>query len=195
MNIINTNIKSDLKRTKVGLIPADWSYVEVGNVFTFLRGSSFSRSKLNYDYQEESIFNIHYGDIHSTYTKPILNCKDSDKIPVLNSDISISSNIDCLMDGDVLIADASEDYEGVGKAIELENIAGRKIIAGLHTFALRDHSGLTVEGFRAYIFKNPNISLALKKIATGSKVYGISKSNLDKFKIVLPTLPEQQKIV
>src|SRR5690606_9053421 len=97
-------------------------------------------------------------------------------------------------DGDVIIADASEDYEGVGEAIEIKNLNGKAAISGLHTFALRDLDSKTVPGFRTYIFKNPNVKKALKTIATGSKVYGISKGNIQKFKIVLPPLPEQQKI-
>ena len=64
----------------------------------------------------------------------------------------------------------------------------------MHTFAFRDIDNKTVAGFRTYIFKNPNVKKALKIIATGSKVYGISKGNIQKFKIVLPPLPEQQKI-
>ncbi|MGK0387126.1 MAG: type I restriction enzyme S subunit, partial [Patiriisocius sp.] len=89
----------------------------------------------------------------------------------------------------------SEDYEGVGTAIELQNLNEKKVISGLHTFALRDKEGLTIEGFRTYIFKNPIVKKSLKTIATGSKVFGISKGNTQKFKVVLPTLAEQQKIV
>ena len=140
------------------------------------------------------MFYIHYGDIHATYKKPILDFEIEREVPKLNEGVVLPNTVEYLKDGDVIIADASEDYEGVGEAIELKNINGRKVIGGLHTFALRDFENKTVAGFRTYIFKNSNVKKALKTIATGSKVYGISKSNIQKFRIVLPPLPEQQKI-
>ena len=68
------------------------------------------------------------------------------------------------------------------------------MISGLHTFAFRDKNKKTAEGFRVYIFRNLLVKKALKTIATGSKVYGISKGSIQKFRVVLPPLPEQEKI-
>lgn len=185
--------KEGYKETKLGWIPEDWKTPEIKNVFKFLRTSSFSRNQLNYETENETYY-IHYGDIHATYKTPILDFEKVQTVPKLNDDVVLPATVDYLKDGDVIIADASEDYDGVGTVIELTNINKRKIISGLHTFALRDNSNLTIEGFRTYIFKNPLVKKALKTIATGSKVYGISKSNVQRFKIVLPPLPEQQKI-
>jgi len=186
--------KDGYKMTKLGIIPNDWSTPAISEVFEFLKTTSFSRNQLNYE-EDNDIFYIHYGDIHATYKTPILDFERNKNVPKLNKDVALSASVQYLKEGDVIIADASEDYEGVGTAIELQNIDEKKIISGLHTFAFRDKEGLTVEGFRTYIFKNPLVKKALKTIATGSKVYGISKGNVQKFKIVLPTLPEQQKIV
>lgn len=181
------------KKTKLGWIPEDWETPRIDEVFDFLSTNSFSRNQLNYE-EEEGVYNIHYGDIHATYERPILDFEIQNRVPKINKGIAISDNADYLKDGDLVIADASEDYEGVGEAIELKNVNERKVISGLHTFAFRDKTNKTSEGFRVYIFRNPLVKKALKTIATGSKVYGISKGNLQKFKIVLPTLPEQQKI-
>ncbi len=185
--------KVGFKQTKLGRIPEDWSTPTIAQVFDFLSTTSFSRNQLNYE-EENDIFYIHYGDIHATYKTPILDFERIKNVPKLNKDIKLPVTVQYLKDGDVIIADASEDYEGVGTAIELKNIEQKKVISGLHTFAFRDKDGLTVEGFRTYIFKNPIVKKALKTIATGSKVFGISKGNIQKFKIVLPPLPEQQKI-
>ena len=187
-------IPKGYKKTKLGVIPEDWRIKPISNVFEFINTNSLSRSKLNYDISGNSIYNIHYGDIHATYIKPILDFNEENKIPIINDDVILSDNTVFLQDGDLIIADASEDYEGVGKAIELKNINGHKVIAGLHTFALRDKTNETSIGFRAYIFKNQKVSNRLKTIATGSKVYGISKANLAKFDIILPPLPEQKRI-
>ncbi|WP_197062555.1 restriction endonuclease subunit S [Muricauda sp. MAR_2010_75] len=181
------------KKSKLGHMPKGWTTQSINDVFDFLTTTSYSRNQLNYE-EDNKVFYIHYGDIHATYNEPILDFKSIDEIPRLNNDIVLPKNIQYLKNGDVVIADASEDYEGIGTAIELVNLEDNKAISGLHTFALRDKKGLTAIGFRAYIFKNPNVKKQLKVIATGSKVYGISKTNIQKFNIVLPPLPEQQKI-
>mgnify|MGYP003624706469 CR=1 FL=1 len=181
------------KYAKLGVIPDGWTTPKINEVFQFINTTSFSRNQLNYDADNE-LFYIHYGDIHATYKKPLLDFEIETNIPRLNKDVELPNTIQYLKDGDVIIADASEDYEGVGEAIEIKNLNGKVSISGLHTFALRDINNKTVAGFRTYIFKNPNVKKALKTIATGSKVYGISKGNIQKFKIVLPPLPEQQKI-
>ncbi|MBW4969035.1 restriction endonuclease subunit S [Croceibacter atlanticus] len=189
----STLVKEGYKETKLGLIPKDWTTPTISEVFDFLKTTSFSRNQLSYD-DENKIFYIHYGDIHATFKKPLLDFEIEANVPKLNDNVTLPNNVQYLKDGDVIIADASEDYDGVGEAIEIKNLNGKTAISGLHTFALRDIDNKTVPGFRTYIFKNPIVKKALKTIATGSKVYGISKSNTQKFKIVLPTLPEQQKI-
>lgn len=189
----NINTKKGYKQTKLGWIPEGWTTPQISEVFQFIKTTSFSRNQLNYN-EESEVFYIHYGDIHATYKKPILDFENEIQVPRLNEGVELPNNIQYLIDGDVIIADASEDYEGVGEAIEMKNLNGKKVISGLHTFALRDFKDKTAVGFRGYIFKNINVKKALKTIATGSKVYGVSKGNIQKFKIVLPPLPEQQKI-
>ena len=173
-------------------LPHGWSSLPINEVFEFIGTSSFSRNDLNYEVDEESIYYIHYGDIHATYKNAVLDFNTETRIPVLNKNIKPSAHL--LKEGDLIIADASEDYEGVGEALEVYNIENKKVLAGLHTFALRDKNNITAHGYRAYLFKNPEVKKRLKTIATGSKVYGISKGNLEKFKITIPPLQEQQKI-
>lgn len=177
---------------KLDTIPSGWSSLPINEVFEFIGTSSFSRNDLNYEADEDSIYYIHYGDIHATYKNAVLDFDTETRIPVLNKDIKPSAHL--LKEGDLLIADASEDYEGIGEALEVYNLGDKKALAGLHTFALRDNSNKTAHGYRAYIFKNHEVKNRLKTIATGSKVYGISKGNLTKFKITLPSYKEQQKI-
>jgi type I restriction enzyme S subunit len=174
------------------IIPSGWSSLPINEVFEFIGTSSFSRNDLNYEVEEDSIYYIHYGDIHATYKNAVLDFDTETRIPILNKDIKPSAHL--LKEGDLVIADASEDYEGIGEALEVYNLGDKKALAGLHTFALRDNSNKTAHGYRAYIFKNHEVKNRLKTIATGSKVYGISKGNLTKFKITLPPYQEQQKI-
>lgn len=177
---------------KNNILPQGWTAKPINQVFEFIGTSSFSRNDINYEIDHNSIYYIHYGDIHATYKNAVLDFDTETRIPVLKEHIKPSTNF--LKEGDLIIADASEDYEGVGEALEVYNIENKKVLAGLHTFALRDKNNETAHGYRAYLFKNPEVKKRLKTIATGSKVYGISKGNLEKFKIILPPLPEQQKI-
>jgi type I restriction enzyme S subunit len=188
----NNTDKTPTKRHNNENIPQGWSSLAINQVFEFIGTSSFSRNDLNYEVDNDSIYYIHYGDIHATYKNAVLDFNTETRIPVLNKDIKPSTYF--LKNGDLIIADASEDYEGVGEALEVYNVDDKKVLAGLHTFALRDKNNKTAHGYRAYLFKNAEVKKRLKTIATGSKVYGISKGNLEKFKITLPPLPEQQKI-
>lgn len=181
------------KKTKLGWIPEEWEIALIEEVFTFLNTNSYSRNQLNYS-DDDGIYNIHYGDIHATYKQPLLDFEKERKIPKINNNVTLFQQLDFLKSGDLIIADASEDYEGVGEAIELKNLNGRKAVSGLHTFAFRDRSKKTSAGFRVYIFRNHFVKNALKTIATGSKVYGISKRNIAKFEIVLPSTSEQTAI-
>nr|WP_315167458.1 restriction endonuclease subunit S [uncultured Flavobacterium sp.] len=188
----NNTVTTPMQHHKNDIIPTGWSSLPINEVFEFIGTSSFSRNDLNYEVDEDSIYYIHYGDIHATYKNAVLDFNTETRIPVLNKNIKPTTYF--LKEGDLLIADASEDYEGVGEALEVYNINDKKVLAGLHTFALRDKDNKTAHGYRAYLFKNPDVKTRLKTIATGSKVYGISKGNLEKFKITLPPVPEQQKI-
>lgn len=169
-----------------GDIPQGWEVKTYAQVFNYLSNSSYSRSDLSnnglYGY-------IHYGDIHTKW-EYYLDCEQV-ILPKLNSDKTPS---EILKEGDLVMADASEDIEGIGKSIEILNIGGQKVIAGLHTILLRDKNDFFVNGFRGYIHQMPIVKNQLRKYANGLKVYGISKSNLSNIYILIPTKPEQTAI-
>lgn len=191
--IKNQYTKQEFINTPIGQLPLDWEVENISSIFDFIPTNSFSRSQLNYEYHDDSIYNIHYGDIHAAFKEPMLDFERIYNIPVLTNS-AINNNSHFLKDGDLVIADASEDYAGVGEAIELYNLKSKKVVAGLHTFALRDKKGKTANGFRTYLLKHPKVAIAIKVIATGTKVYGISKSNFAFINVPLPPLLEQQKI-
>ncbi len=173
-------------------IPKGWIMKRFGEVFEFLSTLSLSRSELTYEKTNDEIYNIHYGDIHSKFVFQILDFTKEKELPkIINNK---GNNYTFLQEGDLIIADASEDYAGIASCVELKNVNNKKITAGLHTFAVRDNSNLTVNGFRAYILKNDWVFNEVKKLATGSKVYGVSKTNIQNLKILLPPLREQEKI-
>lgn len=172
----------------------EWSSYNLGELLTFYSTNSFSREKLNYE--SGSVKNIHYGDIHTKYPS-ILSIENNKEVPFINNDLDLSkfSEDQYLQEGDLIIADASEDYEDIGKAIEVKNINNEKVLAGLHTILARDEKNMTVNGFKAYLFSTNNLKTKIKIIANGISVLGISKNNLSKINVKIPSKNEQQDIV
>jgi len=164
-----------------------WEVKTFGEIFKFLSTGSNSRSDLS-DHGEVKY--IHYGDIHTKWKYFLDFSKDI--IPSINKDKV--ENLPLLKDGDLVMADASEDYEGLGISVEVKNIKNEKVVAGLHTLLLRGDKKLVADGFKGYIQSIKGVQNSLKRIATGISVYGISKNNLRHIQIHLPPLPEQQAI-
>lgn len=187
------NNNSKYKDSPLGKIPWDWEVKLFGEVFEYLNTPSFSRENLTTEKTKNEIYYIHYGDIHATYNSEVLDFELEKRVPFLKDEF-YRENFTYLKEGDLVIADASEDYKGIGSSIEIRNIRDKKVIGGLHTLVARDNSTLTVNGFRTYIFRNPYVHNEIKKIATGISVYGISKSNLSNLKLPLPPIPEQSRI-
>lgn len=160
---------------------------------SFYSTNSLSRSNLNYE--NGNIKNIHYGDIHTKFPS-IINC-ESEEIPYINLDIDssrIKEDSYC-KDSDLIIADASENYDDIGKAIELINVGNQKIVAGLHTILARDTADITVPGFKGYLFQTDNLKKQIKIVTNGISVLGISKNNLKDLYVNIPSKEEQEKIV
>ena len=166
----------------------------MGDILTFYSTNSFSREKLNY--KSGSVKNIHYGDIHTKYPT-IVSLQDNSEVPFINDDVDLSKfkEDQYLCDGDLIIADASEDYNDIGKAIEVKDIGDEKVLAGLHTILARDEKNITVNGFKAELFSTNNLKTKIKIIANGISVLGISKNNLSKLEVKIPSKNEQNKIV
>ena len=170
----------------------DWKEKPYGENYRFLTTNSFSRDKLNYDFGE--VKNIHYGDIHTKF-KTLFDMS-IETVPFINDDVDISriDNDNYCQVGDLVVADASEDYGDIGKTIEIVNLDLKKTLAGLHTFLARPMGNSISIGFMGNLLKSWKVRKQVMTVAQGSKVLGLSKTNLSKIKLSLPTKPEQQKI-
>lgn len=168
----------------------NWEIKEFGNLYDFKTTNSFSRDNLNYE--NGSVKNIHYGDIHTKFNAQFDITKEL--VPFINEDIDVSKINDesYLIEGDLVIADASEDYADIGKAIEIINLNDEKTVAGLHTLLARRKSEDIAIGFASFVLKTNRVRLAVMKIAQGSKVLSISANRFAKIDLHLPNLPEEQ---
>ncbi|WP_157862712.1 restriction endonuclease subunit S [Thiomicrospira cyclica] len=174
------------KHTELGEIPEDWEVMTYGEIFTFLSTSTNSRADLS----EQGEFGyVHYGDIHTEWNNRLDLREES--LPRISKDL-VSSEF--VMDGDLIMADASEDYQGIGKSVEIFNVDEKRVVAGLHTFLLRDKNQKLADGYRGYLHSIPAVKRIFDRLATGMKVYGISKANLSTVCVPVSTLDEQTAI-
>jgi len=181
-----TEMKTGYKQTDIGVIPEDWDVKSYGEVFDFLSIISNSRADLCF---KGDFGYIHYGDIHTRWENTLDLSKN--ELPELRRD-KIKKLPASLRDGDLVMADASEDCEGIAKTVEVKNIREKKVFSGLHTFLMRDRNAVFSDGIRGYIHEMPVVRQQIQKVATGLKVFGVSKNTLKNVQILVPK-PEEQK--
>ncbi len=192
MNNIAKHIKPLKPKLRFAAFEGDWEQKRYGDIFSFYTTNSFSRDNLNYE--SGKVKNIHYGDIHTKFS--MLFDIQKEIVPFINEDIDFSRIKDenYCQEGDLVIADASEDYNDVGKTIELINLNNEKTLAGLHTFLARPNKHKMQKGFAGYLVQSWKVRKQVMTIAQGSKVLGIATGRLSKIELDIPKLPEQQKI-
>lgn len=181
-------LREGYKQTEVGVIPEDWIVKPVGEVFEFLRTGSNSRSELNDNGQ---VRYIHYGDIHTKWSF-FLDFSSND---VPRIDEKKVKNLPSLQDGDLIMADASEDHAALGLTVEAKNVKNARAVAGLHTILLRADKQVLSDGFKGYIFGINSIHDALVKVSTGTSVYSVSKGALKGVPIFFPPTEKEQRAI
>lgn len=174
------------KHTALGWIPNDWDIKELDSIFDTYSTANYSKAEMD---SEGVIGCLHYGLIHANNST---NIDLSKKIQYYSK--NELEKFEYLKEGDLVMVDASEDKEGINKSVEVFNLLGRKFIAGLHTYLLRDNDGNTAQKFRGEILNSPTVKQQFKKLAVGVKVYGVSKSQFNSILIPLPPLHEQRLI-
>lgn len=151
------------------------------------RIKSYSLSRDVETSQDTGLKYIHYGDIHLGKVSLIDN---GNSIPYIRSDTKMN---EFLQQGDLIFADASEDYKGIAEVAVVATDLSEKIVAGLHTIAVRPYS-IFDSIFLYYMFKTQTFRKYGYKVGTGMKVFGISPSNLMKYEFFYPDKKEQQAI-
>lgn len=169
-----------------------WEKHKMGELYSFKVTNSFSRENLNYEKGE--VKNIHYGDIHTKFQTLFDITKEI--IPFVNNEISIDriAESNYCQKGDLILADASEDLNDVGKSIEIVNLNNERLLSGLHTILARPISGKFKVGFCGYLFKSNRIRTQIQKESQGTKVLSISVPRISGISLTIPEKAEQQKI-
>ena len=171
-------------RTRLPGFSIHWEPKRLGDHLTFLRHGVNSRAELSNDGRVQY---LHYGDIHTTtdvFLDPHIN-----PLPTLS--MSRAKSLDRLQDGDLVLVDASEDLDGVGKSVEIKGLGGQEMVSGLHTIAVRFDKAVLADGYKAYLRFCPPFRKHLRRLAAGTKVYATNRAHIASVEMLLPRTDEQ----
>lgn len=167
----------------------EWDKRSFGDVFTFLPTATNSRADLSDD---GDAYYVHYGDIHTRFHGHLDFA--AQKPPRIAREKCPRAAL--IRNGDWIMADASEDLEGVGKAVEVRGLPENEpAVAGLHTFLLREKAPVFAPGFKGHLGGAEFLRNQYLRVMTGMKVFGVSKTALRDLIIPVPSSKEQQALV
>ncbi|MBP6733722.1 MAG: restriction endonuclease subunit S [Chromatiaceae bacterium] len=164
-----------------------WEVKRLGELFKFSGGYSASRDQLS----TEGHCYLHYGDIHGSSKTTIDTKGDFQDIPKLDIPLKRVSPNSLLADGDVVFVDASEDDEGTSKHVVVVNKGALPFISGLHTIVAKARTAELADEYLRYCFQTAAIRQQFMFYAVGTKVSGISKTNIVKLTLPVPPIPEE----
>ena len=168
----------------------DWSTKSMGDLFSFSGGLSASRDQLS----TSGHCYLHYGDIHGASKTYVDVQAEGHEIPKLNVSLGAVSPHSLLKNGDVVFVDASEDDEGTSKHVVIHNESDTPFISGLHTIVAKSKTSDLDILYRRYCFQTNAVKDQFRFYAVGTKVSGISKTNIAKIIIQVPPKYEQTAV-
>ena len=190
---VNEHIKTaatQLRTTGRARLPGfqgQWDVKTLDELFAFSGGYAASRDQLS----REGHCYLHYGDIHGSAKTSIDTKVDYEDIPKLNVPLKQISPKSLLKDGDVVFVDASEDDDGTSKHVVVVNKGNLPFISGLHTIVAKSKTNELCNEYRHYCFQTAAIRQQFLFYAVGTKVTGISKTNIAKLNLPVPSSDEQ----
>lgn len=165
-------------------IPLGWEIKRFKLLFSLGKGLSITKA----DLVDDGIAVVSYGQIHSKQNAGThLEQSLIRYIPETYHPVA-SSLLKC---GDIVFADTSEDYDGIGNAVlvDVEDI----VFAGYHTIWAREKEPLNSKYF-AYLFKSDVWRNQVRSKASGIKVFSITQKILNETSLLIPPIKEQRAI-
>lgn len=167
----------------------NWVEKSLDELFAFSGGLTASREQLS----DKGLAYLHYGDIHGSKKSYIDIEREYADIPKLDVPLNKVPSATLLGDGDLVFVDASEDDEGTSRHVVIKNPNAMPYIAGLHTIVAKSTNDLVDKNYRQYCFQSNDVKRQFKFYAVGTKVSGVSKSNIGKILLTLPPTNDEQR--
>jgi type I restriction enzyme, S subunit len=168
----------------------EWVPRSMADLFEFSGGLSASRDQLG----DVGSCYLHYGDIHLSNKTYIDLDAEQHLMPRLDVDLRKVSSSALLRSGDVVFVDASEDDQGVSKHVVINSRETHSLISGLHTIVARPKTDELIDLYKRYCFQASSVHAQFRFYAVGTKVSGVSKGNIGKIKLNVPSTAEQTEI-
>lgn len=156
----------------------DVEYKILGDIGTMIRGNGLQKK----DFTETGIGCIHYGQIYTYYGTV------ADKTKTFVSP-ELAKKLKKAQKGDVLISGVSENIEDVCKPL---GWFGDEICISGDMFAFRHNQNTK---FITYLLQSTNFHRYKERHAQGAKVTRVKTSKILDYKIPVPPLSEQKRIV
>ena len=177
------HIPSGYKPSPLGIIPEDWEVKRLGELFTFKNGVNASKES--------------YGEgVKFVNTMDVLNNTFIDS-NVLRGKVNVNDKIKkefIVSSGDVLFNRTSETREEVGCSAVYTD-SEEAVFGG---FIIRAHdikSNILDLLYKGYCFQPSYIRNQISALGNGAIRYNLGQEDLSRVKLLIPPLPEQQRIV
>jgi type I restriction enzyme S subunit len=164
-----------------------WREVGLDAIVSYVKTVALSRAQLDVS---SPLHYLHYGDIHTSRSVVL----DAAHAAMPRAPAVLATTAGRLRVGDLVLVDASEDPDGVGRSLEITSVPRGGIVPGLHTIAARFDKAVLADGFKAYLQFIPAFRAALLRLAAGTKVLATTRSHLSSVELPLPDVDEQRTI-
>ncbi len=171
MEVLNEN-KEGFKETKLGWIPDDWKIIQLNEIGEIINGLTYSPN------------DIHDDGVLVLRSSNIQNGKLSYKDNVYVN----TGKYNPVKENDILICVRNGSKNLIGKNTLITKEIGNVAFGAFMTIYRSVHNGFISQVFKTDFFKKE----VYKNL--GATINSINGSDLKKFKIPFPPLPEQQKI-
>lgn len=166
-------------------IPQKWRTSKLKYSGNFSKGLNITKAAL----VEEGIPVISYGQVHAkTNTGTGINESLIRYVPQDYHDTNKTSSVHL---GDFIFADTSEDYEGIGNCVYVDQES--EIFAGYHSIIFRP-TCIEYPKYMAYQFLTNCWRQQVRQKASGVKVFSLTQSILKNAEFLRPSAKEQQSI-
>ncbi|WP_297965987.1 hypothetical protein [uncultured Anaerovibrio sp.] len=161
----------------IDTIPATWNIERMKNQFVFSKGLNITKA----DLVDDGVAVISYGQIHAknntgtTLSPELLRYISPENIAITDKSL--------LHKGDIVFADTSEDYDGLGNAAYMDG--DNETYAGYHTIIARPKN-IDYSKYFAYLFKSDAWRVQLRVRASGIKVFSVTQRMLNDVTLIMP---------